>query len=196
MEVTFTYKGVRQRAGQSHAVIAIQGALKDSKDNKSGVQVSGTADFDLSSFQVAQAHVTAKLDIPANINGKMSTLRMETDTTLERLLGKELLNINGQLTKNDPLDVRNCPYKTHPVMLEAGKPCVVSMESPKVQQGWFDTYLVILDPSGKVLHEDDDGGTDLNAMVVFTPTTTGQHRIVATCYPPAALGNYNLIVRQ
>ena len=93
-----------------------------------------------------------------------------------------------------PLDAKNCRYKVHKVQLEAGRPCVISLESAK-GAGWFDTYLRVEDASGKVLAQYDDMGVDMNALAVFTPPTAGEYRIVATSYQPAT-GNYLLVVRQ
>lgn len=192
MQMTFTYKGVRQREGRPEAVITIQGIAKD-KVGKYPVngQVTGFAYFDLTTAQISHAAVNGKLELNGGAEGKVTAT---LDSKLTRTLGKDVLMVRDQLTATDPVDAKKCPFKVHGVQLEGGKPCVISLESFK-GPGLFDTYVRLEDMNGKVLAQDDDHGVDLNSLIVFTPPATGQYRIVATCFQPAT-GNYLLTVRQ
>jgi hypothetical protein len=190
-EMTYTYRGVRQRDGRPEAVISIKGFCSDLGGKPTTGKIKGTAYLDLTCFQIAQTHTTADLELHAGMQGKV-TIKLESK--MDRTLGKEVLNVRDQLTVNDPVDAKRCPYKIHNVQLEAGKPCVVSLESFK-GAGWFDTFVRIEDSSGKVLAQDDNRGVDLNSLVVFTPAQSGQVRIVATTLQPK-MGNYLLVVRQ
>jgi predicted Zn finger-like uncharacterized protein len=192
MDLTFTYQGVRPRDGRPEAVITLRGVARE-KAGKYQIKgdVNGFVFLELANSQISFANISGQLEISGGTAGKFTA---KLDSRMERTLGKELLNVRDQLTKNDPVDSKMCPYKVHLVQLEAGKPAVISMESFNGPD-FFDTFLRLEDMSGKVLAFDDDKGVDLNSLVVFTPPTTGQYKIVATCYKPA-LGNYMLVVRQ
>jgi tetratricopeptide (TPR) repeat protein len=79
----------------------------------------------------------------------------------------------------------------HPLNMEAGKKYVVDMESLV-----FDSYLILQDPMGRTLAENDDGGGGLNARLEFTPEKTGTYRVVATTLGGNSQGAYTLIVRE
>ena len=115
---------------------------------------------------------------------------------MERTLGKEVLNVRDQLTKNEPVDGKDAAVQAfaRALQLEADKPAVISLESFNGPD-FFDTFVRLEDMTGKVLAADDNKGVDLNSLLVFTPPTAGQYKIVATCSKPA-LGSYMLVVRQ
>jgi S1-C subfamily serine protease len=201
MEVTYVFEGVRVQDGKSEGVITFSGLAKDRRvgDSVSG-RINGTAFLDLSLFQISSATVNAEL----NMDLKSRLLVVALESKLERTLGKEVLHVRDRITDQDQLDANNRPFKVHTVHLEAGKPCVVSLESPNAKgPGYFDTFLRVEDANGTILGEDDDSGVDLNSMVVFTPQSTGTYRIVAKSFyqdgAPGDLtptGNYLLVVRQ
>jgi S1-C subfamily serine protease len=194
MDVTYTYLGTRLRDNNaSEGVISIDGVATErliGQDRVSG-RVTGTANLDLSGNQISNAQVKATLNI---LDEKGMTMEVSLESKLARSLGKELLKVTGQLTAGSKRDRDGRPYKEHTVKLEAGKPCIVSMESFP-GPAYFDTYVRVEDDGGAVLAEDDDSGVDSNALIVFTPRETGTYRIVATCFRPAA-GTYLLVVRQ
>jgi hypothetical protein len=57
-----------------------------------------------------------------------------------------------------------------------------------------DPYLVLLDPTGRVVGRDDDGGVGLDARLVHTFARTGRYTVVATSYRPEATFDYDLTV--
>jgi S1-C subfamily serine protease len=202
MDVTYTFQGVRQQNGHSEGVITMVGQAKGRPAavgfSVSG-RVTGTAYLDLAAYQVSSAVVDAKVNM-GDSKGKM--MEVELESKVERTLGNEVLRLRDKLTDNEPLDANNRPFKVHTVQLEAGRPCVISLESPK-GPGYFDTFLRVEDNAGKMLAENDDSGVDMNSMVVFTPQETGTYRIVAkSFFAPGAeglltpTGNYLLVVRQ
>lgn len=83
------------------------------------------------------------------------------------------------------------PYEPYSIFLEAGQRARISMEAAD-----FDAYLELLsDLSGEapvILAQDDDGGTGSNALLHFTPETTGMYFIRARSFGPDALGSYTL----
>jgi len=82
--------------------------------------------------------------------------------------------------------------RVHEVKLTAGNTCVIDMESNQ-----FDTYLRLEDDKGKVLDENDDISKDNpNSRIIFTPSTHGTYRIVATSFQQRGAGAYTLIIRE
>ena len=202
MDVTYTFQGVRQQNGQSKGVVTMVGQAKGRPVavgfSVTG-RVTGTAYLDLTAFQVSSAVVHTKVNMGDN-KGKM--MEVVEESKVQRTLGKEVLRLRDKLTDKEPLDANNRPFKVHTVQLEGGRPCVISLESPK-GPGYFDTFLRVEDNNGKMLAENDDSGVDMNSMVVFTPQETGTFRIVAKSFfqaggpgPQTPTGNYLLVVRQ
>jgi hypothetical protein len=190
VDITYTFRGVRQRDGRPEAVISIFGHCHELAGRAATGKIKGTGFLDLTYFQISQANVGAVVELQSP-QGKVT---IKIDSKMERTLGKELLNVRDQLTANDPLDAKRCHFKKHTVEMEAGKPCVISLESLK-GAGWFDTFVRVEDMNGKLLMQDDNRGVDVNSLMVFTPPQTGQYRIVATSLQQAT-GNYLLVVRQ
>lgn len=56
----------------------------------------------------------------------------------------------------------------------------------------FDTYLILWNPSGTKVDEDDDGGTGTNSQLVFTLTSTGTWYIGANSLLVGDTGSYTL----
>jgi hypothetical protein len=195
MDVTYTYQGIRDLPdGSSCAVISMDGAALDRTDGKNRIsgRVTGTATLDMPFSQISSAQVKATLDINGG-EGKKTTVAL--DSKLTRTLGRELLNVRDKLTAQLPRDKKNRPFKDYNVTLEAQRPCVVSLESPK-GAGWFATSLRVEDAIGNLVSEDtQSSGVDGNSLIEFTPTQAGTYRIVATCTQPSQ-GDYLLVVRQ
>lgn len=106
--------------------------------------------------------------------------------------GKVLLNEKARLTRSDPRDpVEKVRMKAYSVELQAKVKYVVSMNSKA-----FDAVVRLKDPKGKQVAEDDDGGGDLNARIVYTPTQSGTFRIIATTFHEGELGSFQLTVQE
>jgi hypothetical protein len=107
---------------------------------------------------------------------------------------KPLLSTNEKLTALEPAYARRGGvHKVHLVNLEAGKKYQIDMASTN-----FDTYLFLEDAGQNYITEDDDGGGNLNARIVFQPTKSGAYRVVATTFdrliPTQDPGPYTLTV--
>jgi len=83
------------------------------------------------------------------------------------------------------------PEQFHKLKLRAGAVYVLDLMS-----GEFDAYLKLYDPDGRILAEDDDGGGDLNARLVFTLPRDGVYRALATSYQRQGIGAYTLMLRE
>ncbi len=104
--------------------------------------------------------------------------------------GKDF-NTKGQFTKDDQKDaLRNGAMHSHTLALKAGTAYTIDMVSAD-----FDCYLRLLDPKGKQLDEDDDGGGGLNSKIVFNCTMDGDYKIITTTFGAGAYGNYTLTVK-
>jgi hypothetical protein len=93
------------------------------------------------------------------------------------------------------LDGNECPSVSRPWALrdpytfeaQEGTTYAIAMTSDEV-----DTYVVLLDASGQVVGEDDDGGVGLNSRLVFEAPADGVYTIEATTFAPDETGAYTL----
>jgi glutathione peroxidase-family protein len=115
-------------------------------------------------------------------------------TDIAQAGGKKLdkdVRIKDQLTRDDPKDRRrNGASKVHLVRMKRGLLYQIDMVSNQ-----FDSYLFLEDKAGNQLAEDDDGGGNLNARIMFNCPKDGEYRVVCTCFQDA-VGAYTLTVKQ
>jgi hypothetical protein len=101
------------------------------------------------------------------------------------------LEINNELNANDVNDGKlNQPSKKYTVKLVKDKTYIIELNSTD-----FDAYLRLLDKNGKQLAEDDDSGGDLNSLILYVPTETADHEVVAITLD-GQLGKFTLKVRE
>jgi hypothetical protein len=89
------------------------------------------------------------------------------------------------------------------VKLAAGRAYTIDMirpmaakKGPKDDPKELDPFLRLEDSNGKQIADDDDGGGNLNARIVYWPEKAGEYRIVATTFEANQVGSYTLIVRE
>ncbi len=115
----------------------------------------------------------------------------EKKVEAKKAVGFKPIEINGDLNANDEKDAKlDAPAKRYTVQLQKDKTYIFDLAS-----GDFDSYLRLLDKAGAQLAEDDDGGGDLNARIIYSPTKTDDHQIVVTSFDGQA-GKFNLRVRE
>ena|GEM_PF-5833597 len=103
----------------------------------------------------------------------------------------ETIQIEGRLdSSSQKLDDDDTYFNVHTFEGQAGEQIVIDLVSSE-----FDAYLLLSDPEGNKIAEDNDGGDDSNARVVVTLTATGTYEIVVNTYKPEELGNYTLNLR-
>jgi serine protease Do len=101
------------------------------------------------------------------------------------------IEINNELNQNDPNDpVRNNPAKQYAIKLSKDKSYVIDLVSAD-----FDAFLRLVDNKGNQLADDDDGGGDLNARIMYTAKDSADHQIVVTSFD-GQVGKFNLKVRE
>jgi thiol-disulfide isomerase/thioredoxin len=103
-----------------------------------------------------------------------------------------VMRFEGKLTASDPKDAqRQTPSKIHRVNLKEGKVYTIDMVSTQ-----FDSYLRLLDARGNQLDEDDDGGGNLNARIIFNCSKSGEYQIICTTFAAQMSGNYTLTIKE
>jgi hypothetical protein len=116
------------------------------------------------------------------------TIRDTPDIAAE--LKNGVLRATGQLHSKDQ-EARERYFKAYVIKFMPGKAYTIDLESND-----FDAFLRLENAQGKILAQDDDGGGDLNARIVFSPTKEDTYRIIVTTFEPGETGRYTLSVRQ
>jgi hypothetical protein len=96
--------------------------------------------------------------------------------------------LEGELTEDDCYSP-NRPFTYHDrYSFDAapGNTYTIDLTSDEV-----DVWLILLDPDGNVLEQDDDGGF-LGARIVFTPEEAGTYTVEATSYLQELTGSYEI----
>lgn len=103
--------------------------------------------------------------------------------------------INGQLTTSDCLMTgKYIDYYSFTGVV--GQQIAIELNSAA-----FDTYLILYNPSGGIVQEDDDGGTGTNSRIppdagYLSLTATGTYKIAATSYGAGATGSYSISLSE
>jgi hypothetical protein len=110
----------------------------------------------------------------------------------EEVLVGGVKTTNGVIGKNSKIkEPRPVLGKVHRVTLKKGQAYVIDQESNEL-----DSFLILVDGHGKIVSEDDDGGGNFNARILFRPAETGEYRIVATSFKGRETGAYKLTIRE
>ncbi len=107
--------------------------------------------------------------------------------------GEEILNVRSRLTNDDGKDrVRTNSFsKVHTLRMVQGRTYQIDLKSSD-----FDPFLRVEDSSFEQVAEDDDGGGNLQARLVFRATRTDTYRLIVTSYAGGKTGTYTLTVQQ
>lgn len=106
---------------------------------------------------------------------------------------EHILHLGDNLSNKDPISKlgKGRFMKVYDVKLTKGVTYLIEMNSSEI-----DPYLMLEDPTGKKITEDDDGGGFPNAKIVFSAPEDGDYRIIATTFQPNESGNFTLSVRR
>lgn len=102
--------------------------------------------------------------------------------------------IRGALSENDPMAVDGIYYDAYRFSAEAGRAVRITATSNAI-----DSYLQLGQMEGRVfnvLQEDDDGLSDLNSLITFTPETDGTYVVRVRSYGAGEVGDYVLTVED
>jgi S1-C subfamily serine protease len=213
MHLTCTYEGMRQALGRSQAVIGLTGTLKHrqpGRDNVAG-KVVGKADFDVGGGYLSLADLKVETEIGgvnANVNHVVDVnLKRTPGNTLKITLpkpppvlakGKILIQEDGQLDQASPTNNRDkpgVPYKLYSPTLTAGTTYIIEMNNTRRDNN-LDPYLIVNNPKGQKVAEDDDSGGELNSRIVLQATETGVYQIYATTLQQGQTGPFRFILAE
>jgi S1-C subfamily serine protease len=210
LKLTCTYEGLRTRADNREAVVRFSGSMQSRNAAMPMLdsQVSGKFTFDDQHRYISQAKLTIASE-SSSLDGRVHA-SFAFDVDLTRKLGNPLkielpkasqggtlqaevlVKMNGALGPKDDLDAelggRGSRAKTIPLAMTAGKSYSIRLSSDA-----FDCFLRLIDPSGKVVAQDDDSGGGLNSRIDYVAKATGQFKIVATSFD-GGLGAFRLQV--
>lgn len=131
-----------------------------------------------------------------NLKGK-GPFDYEIEVKALALAEKPIVEVKDELVAADPqykADFIMRPHhKSYTVKMTAKQFYIIDMRDPAAD-GKLDHFLYLLDPVGKIIRSDDDGGGFPNARIVFQAPADGEYRIIATGLGQA-LGKYTLTVR-
>ena len=111
------------------------------------------------------------------------------------LAGDGTFRSDNVLNQTDARDPMFKYYKAYTIQMTAGKYYQIDMVSD-LNNGGFDSYLILFDDQNQILARDDDGGGYPNARILFQAKKAGNYRIHATHFGGEAQGNFMLFVRQ
>ncbi|MGD1901684.1 MAG: PPC domain-containing protein [Geitlerinemataceae cyanobacterium] len=99
----------------------------------------------------------------------------------------------GELTASDTvLEFDGSFYDTYDIQGRAGETVEIYMNSAE-----FDTYLLLADPTGEAIAQNDDaddGSGTTNSALVFTFPTDGTYQILFNSFGAGATGAYEAFI--
>ncbi|HBB35334.1 MAG TPA: serine protease [Cyanobacteria bacterium UBA8803] len=99
--------------------------------------------------------------------------------------------IAGRLGRgSNVLPVDNSFFDLYAFQGRAGQRLQIDMTSRDI-----DSYLILLDPNGNDLAQDDDSGGGMNARIAITLPADGTYLLIANSYQAGQAGPYNLRVQ-
>ncbi|MCU0566546.1 MAG: trypsin-like peptidase domain-containing protein [Oculatellaceae cyanobacterium Prado106] len=107
-------------------------------------------------------------------------------------LGSLPIETNGNLGRNSQvLQSDGSLFDEFSFQGNAGQRVTISLSSDD-----FDTYLILLDPDGRKIGENDDATQDtLNSALTVTLPKSGTYRVIANTYDSSGRGQYRLSIR-
>lgn len=101
-----------------------------------------------------------------------------------------LFETQGALAAGDAVLDDGSLYDQYTFSSRSGQQVTIYLES-----GDFDPYLILLDPQGRRISENDDISTDnRNSRLVVTLPATGTYTVVANSYESGKNGQYKISV--
>jgi hypothetical protein len=108
------------------------------------------------------------------------------------LADQALLEKQGMLASGDAVLDDGSLYDQYSFVGSIGQQLVIYLESQD-----FDPYLILLDPTGRRISENDDiSRTNRNSRLVITLPSEGTYTVVANSYEAGKSGMYKLLVNS
>jgi S1-C subfamily serine protease len=100
--------------------------------------------------------------------------------------------VQGRLGEGSSvLPFDNSYYNTYLFEGQAGQQVIIEMSSREI-----DAYLILLDPRGRELAQDDDSGGGTDARIIIRLPETGTYTLLANSYAAGEAGTYTLRVGE
>jgi hypothetical protein len=110
-----------------------------------------------------------------------------------------ILKKEDKITADDPKyqqTFRKVGFKAYPVKMKAGQTYIIDMVRTGGMDNKLDPFLHLENPMKQVINQNDDGGGFPNARIIYTATTDGEFRIIASGLSQfSELGDYTVTVR-
>lgn len=98
--------------------------------------------------------------------------------------------VSGQLdADSNILESDRSFFNAYTFEIQQGQRITVDMMSDEL-----DAYLILIDPNGRDVAQDDDGGNGTNARLLATVPQSGTYTILANSHSPGETGRYQLRV--
>lgn len=218
VNLTCTFEGVRTNGDAREGFIRFEGESQPLFKNRDFLKakVQGYALLDLNKGYFSKSHVTVRSDFelgdlfvgstfeadiartPGNPRAitPAPALKVPGGPANNVVKGKKILEKTGVLQATDPIyPALNSQHHVEPINLTQGKWYIIDLKQAPGQ--FFDPYLVLEDPSGAIIDEDDDSGqapgSPLDAQIRLQATQTGQHRIIVSAFEPVENGGTYLL---
>lgn len=121
---------------------------------------------------------------------KLALFSVASAQTPQPETNDEIKTVQGSLDADGPVLEDGSHYKTHSFEGEAGQVVVIELISDE-----FDAYLLLLDPEGNKIAEDDDSAGGNNARITVTLPATGTYKAVANSSEAGQTGEYSASLR-
>jgi hypothetical protein len=112
--------------------------------------------------------------------------------------GKILIQEEAKLDQTSPTNnpaKPDVPYKLYSPTLTAGTTYIIEMNNTRRDNN-LDPYLIVNNPKGQKVAEDDDSGGELNSRIVLQVTETGVYQIYATTLARGQTGPFRFVLAE
>lgn len=210
LHVTCTYEGRRMIQDDNQAVITVSGVLWGEVPVRPiGGVFTGRVYFSIDKGYATQADFklehefgrgnmfTSRLIEVSLTRAPGNSLGIVATKPVEVKKGKTVFETTTALSAANGADLAEKPgsfVKSFPIMLVAGQTYVIEMS--KAGDSELDPYLVLKDPAGMKLAEDDDDGGVQNARIIYKAAQSGGYLICTTSCDPGQVGPFRLVVSE
>jgi len=154
-------------------LVGVNTAIFTTSSTSSGIGLAIEADTVKQFIAAVNQGVIANNPTPAIVNPTVLTLDGNA--------------IAAVLTAADNTLPDGSYYKAYQFQGQAGQSLVIEMRGNAI-----DPYLVLFDPTGRKVAEDDDGGGGKNARLTVTLSSTGKYTLYANSYEVGQTGSFTI----
>ena len=139
-------------------------------------------------FSQRWAFALATTGLSAILLGSAILPSLALPTLIAQSAERSSETITGELTSNSSvLEDDGSYYEIHTFEGVAGEVVTIELTSDD-----FDTYLLLQDPAGDLINQDDDGAGGTNSRITLTLPSTGTYTLIVNSYAAGETGAYSL----